>query len=86
VWLFQRGVADVWAFAVRMHRRVSPISILMSPVRVRRIRVGTVLVAERVDTLYSTVVGEGRFTVNVFLIAMLDLDWNFQGQVCRVEM
>jgi hypothetical protein len=57
-----------------MHRRVSPISILTSPVRVRRTRVGTVLVAERVDTLYSTVVGEGRFTVSVFLIMMPDFD------------
>jgi hypothetical protein len=68
----------VCAFAVRMHSRVRPISILTSPVRMRRTRAGNVLFAERVDTLYSTVVGEGRFTVNVFLIVMLELNWKDQ--------
>jgi hypothetical protein len=63
----------VWAFAVRIHRRVRPVSILTRPTMVRRMRVVTVVVAERVDTLYSTVVGEGRFTVNVFFIVMSDL-------------
>ena len=62
----------MWAVAMRMHSRVRPINILASPVRVRRTRAGTVLFAERVDTLYSTVVGEGRFTVNVFFIVMPD--------------
>ena len=60
----------MWAFAVRIHSRVRPISILTSPVRVRRTRAETVVLAERVDTLYNTVVGEGRFTVNVFFIVM----------------
>jgi hypothetical protein len=41
---------------------------------VRRSRVVIVVVDERVDTLYSTVVGEGLLTVNVFLIVMSDLD------------
>jgi hypothetical protein len=44
----------------------------------RRTRAGNVLLAERVDTLYSTVVGEGRFTVNVFLIVKLDFNWKDQ--------
>jgi hypothetical protein len=59
---------------VRMHRRVRPISILTRPMMVRRSRVVIVVVDERVDTLYSTVVGEGLLTVNVFLIVMSDLD------------
>lgn len=72
------------AFAVRMYSRAKPITILTSPVRIRRTRAGNVLFAERVDTLYSTVVGEGRFTVNVFLIVMLDL--NRRDQVKSVKL
>lgn len=53
---------------MRMHSKVRPINTLASPMSVRRTRAGNVLFAERVDTLYSTVVGEGRFTVNVFFI------------------
>jgi len=41
----------------------------------RRTRAGTVVFAERVDTLYNTVVGEGRFTVNVFFIVPIDSNW-----------
>ena len=53
---------------MRMHSRVRPISILTNPIKVRRTRAGNVLFADRVDTLYSTVVGEGRFTVNMFFM------------------